>query len=77
LGTPTQTPTLTDTPTSTSSATRTPTPTATHTPTTTPTPTLSPTPIPDLIFANGFESGDLSSWSSNLNDGGDLSASNA
>jgi hypothetical protein len=30
-----------------------------------------------LIFANGFESGDLSSWSSNLNDGGDLSASTA
>ena len=31
--------------------------------------------MPDLIFANGFESGDLSAWSTSTTDAGDLSAS--
>ena len=31
----------------------------------------------DLIFADGFESGNLSAWTSNTNDLGDLSASAA
>jgi len=31
----------------------------------------------DLIYANGFESGDLSGWSSTATDNGDLSVSNA
>jgi hypothetical protein len=38
-----------------------------------PTPTPSPTPIPDLIFADGFESGSFSAWSSSTTDGGNLS----
>ena len=33
------------------------------------------TPPSDIIFADSFESGDLTAWSSNLSDGGDLSAS--
>ena len=36
-------------------------------------PTFSPTAIADLIFANGFEAGDLSAWPANTTDGGDLS----
>jgi hypothetical protein len=56
------------------------TPTATFTPTKTPTPGPSPTPtntpqVTDLIFADGFESGNLSAWTSNANDLGDLSVS--
>ena len=74
--TPTNTPTSTDTPTvtPTDTPTNTPTPTDTATPTVTPTDTpaptntFTPTPtntsIPDLIFADGFESGDFSAWSS-------------
>ncbi|HEY6074068.1 MAG TPA: metallophosphoesterase, partial [Anaerolineales bacterium] len=49
-------------------------------PTPTPTPTNTPTPTPtpngaDPIFSDGFESGDLSAWTSNSNGLGDLSAS--
>jgi hypothetical protein len=51
-----------------------PTPTNTSTPTATATNTP---PLPDLIFADGFESGNLSAWTSNTNDGGDLSVSAA
>ncbi len=71
---PTPTPTNTSTP----GPTSTPTPTATigpsPTPTNTPTPTSTPS-TPDLIFADGFESGNLSAWSSSSTDFGDLSAS--
>jgi len=89
--TETGTPTLTPTPTSTSTSTATPTetpistatytavPTGTATATRTQTPTLTPTSSPtsgaDLIFADGFESGNLSAWSANTADGGDLSVS--
>lgn len=65
-----------------------PTPTHTFTPTHTntpggPTPTFTPTftptstPSNDLIFADGFESGDLSAWTSSTTDAGDLSVSTA
>jgi hypothetical protein len=79
--TPTNTPTVTATPTSgpsptpTNTPTNTATPTATPTPTNTPTPTPTATPLPDLIFADGFESGNLSAWSSSTTNGGALSAS--
>src|SRR6185503_14919447 len=58
------------------------TPTATFTPTNTSTPGPSPTPtntpqVTDLIFADGFESGNLSAWTSNANDLGDLSVSSS
>jgi len=44
----------------------------------TPTPTLSATPgSSDLVFADGFESGNLAAWSSSLIDGGDLSANSS
>jgi uncharacterized protein YjiK len=54
------------------------TPTATFTPTKTPTPGPSPTPTntpssSDLIFADGFESGNFSAWSASKIDSGDLS----
>ncbi|HET9906304.1 MAG TPA: hypothetical protein VFQ23_06675, partial [Anaerolineales bacterium] len=69
-------PTFTNTPTAT--ATRTP----TNTPTTGPSPTFTFTPTAtntpggsDVIFADGFESGNLSAWTSNSNDAGDLSVS--
>jgi hypothetical protein len=89
--TPTSTPTLTVTPGITPSFTPTPTPTqtpigntptSTSTPTATLTPTVSPTPTPtvtssDLIFADGFESGNLSAWSSSVTDAGDLSVNTA
>ncbi len=60
--------------------TPTPTPSNTPTPTLTPTPSSTPTPTPtpdgaDPIFSDGFESGDLSAWTSNSNGSGDLSAS--
>lgn len=38
----------------------------------TPTPTPTGTPTSDLIFADGFESGNLSAWTSSAVDGGDL-----
>ncbi|HZM25447.1 MAG TPA: S8 family peptidase [Anaerolineales bacterium] len=71
--TPTSSPTSTRTPT----ATLTSTPTATATPsrTATHTPVSSPTTITDLIFADGFESGNLLSWTSSKTDSGDLSVS--
>lgn len=52
--------------------------TPTHTPTTTATliPTITSTPgASDVIFTDGFESGDLSAWSASSIDSGDLSAS--
>ena len=83
--TTTRTSTSTSTATPTSSATGTatftaigpsPTPTWTGTATLTHTPTPSITPgTSDLIFADGFESGNLTAWSSSLVDGGDLSVS--
>ncbi|MEA3441708.1 MAG: hypothetical protein U9R58_15645, partial [Chloroflexota bacterium] len=73
--TPTGNPTDTPTPTATAAATptSTQTPTPTNTPTVTSTPTVTPTSSGSLIFADGFESGDLSAWSSSTTDGGDLS----
>ena len=68
--TPTQTPTSTPTPTDapvTSTSTPTPTqaPTSTPTPTGVPaTPTSTPTPAP-VVFQDGFESGNLSAWTTN------------
>jgi hypothetical protein len=61
--------------TATPTATSTPTPTATPTPTSGPTQTPSATPTghPALIFADGFESGDLSAWTASAAYGGDLS----
>ena len=67
----TATPTFTATPSVT--ATRTSTPSATMTRT----PTASGTPMADLIFADGFESGNLSAWSSSITDAGDLTVSAA
>jgi hypothetical protein len=72
-------PTATHTDTPTPSGTP-PTPTDTPTPTETPTATVPPTPTEtpssaDLIFADSFESGDLSAWSSSSTDLGDLSVS--
>jgi hypothetical protein len=85
LFTPTNTPFASATPTRTPTPTRTATPTRTSTPTTTntalpsgsPTPSLTPTatPFSSLIFADGFESGNLSAWSSSATDYGDLSVS--
>ncbi|MCI0552520.1 MAG: hypothetical protein L0287_16340, partial [Anaerolineae bacterium] len=78
---PTATPTATQTPVG-PTATSTPTITATQTPTVTNTPggptatfTSTPTPSADLIFADAFESGNLSAWTSSATDLGDLSAS--
>ena len=85
LPTNTPTPTATQTLTATSSPTNTVTPassTPTHTATSTPiltsTPTTTATQTPggsDLIFADGFESGNLSAWTSSAINGGDLSVS--
>ena len=45
----------------------------TSTPTITPSPTLTSTPqAADLIFADGFESGNLSAWTEGVTDAGDL-----
>ena len=81
----TNTPTLTVTSTSSATATFTevgpspsPTWTGTATLTATSTPTLIPSNTPgtsDLIFADGFENGNLVAWSSSMVDGGDLSVS--
>ena len=81
--TATRTSTATTTATHTATATAigpTATSTATGTATSTATQTLTPTASAtsgagDLIFANGFESGNLAAWSSSLVDGGDLSVS--
>lgn len=68
---PTATATTTDTPVPpTATATQLPTATATAVP---PTATPTHTPIPDLIFADGFESGNLSAWSSSQTSGSNLS----
>jgi hypothetical protein len=61
-----------------STGTNTPTPTVTSTPTRTPTLTRTPTSTAsgsDVIFADGFESGNLSAWTSSSIDAGDLSIS--
>jgi uncharacterized protein YjiK len=82
----THTPTATDTPTAGPTPTDTPTPTITPTPTDTPTPgptststptfTPSPTsPVPDLIFADDFESANLLAWTASSTNGGNLSVS--
>jgi len=83
--TPTATPTFgpsptpTDTPTTTPTATDTPlpSPTPTYTETPTSTPTATPTLVVDPIFSDGFESGNLSAWSSSVINGGDLSVSSS
>jgi hypothetical protein len=79
--TPTSTPTTTNMPLVTNTPTATPTftstPTSTHTATPTFTPGPTSTPLPDVIFADGFESGNLNSWSSLTTDGGNLSVSAA
>ena len=82
--TPTPVPTDTATPTATQPATFTATPTSTFTATSTSTSTVTPTPSrtptytattpADLIFMNGFETGNLSAWTSSTTDGGDLNA---
>jgi calcineurin-like phosphoesterase family protein len=82
---PTNTPTATQTP---SGPTDTPTPRPSPTPTSTPTHTLTLTPTftppatntpgsSDLIFTDGFQSGDLSAWTSSTTDLGDLNVSTA
>jgi len=76
--TPTDTPTNTATFTPTNTSTPTHTATATFTPTATATPSQTFTPSPtssasDVIFADGFESGNFSAWSANKTDSGDLS----
>ncbi len=89
--TPSRTPTSSLTPTPTLTRTATPTFTPSNTPTQTPTPTASPTPtqtqtptatrtatatLPaDVIFNDGFETGDLTRWSNARTGGGDLRAS--
>lgn len=91
MATPTVTSTATDTPTPTAgpTETQTPTPTATGTATATPTVTPTSTPtatatwtptltaIPDVIFADGFETGNLLAWTASVTDAGDLSVSPA
>jgi len=81
---PTNTPTVTYTPSNTPlPPSETPTPTITNTPgpvTDTPTPTHTFTPAPPTptssagaLFSDGFESGNISAWSSAITDSGDLS----
>lgn len=78
--TATSTPTVGPSPTPTDTSTPTPTFTPTNTPgpTNTPTETLTATPtsaVSDLIFADGFESGNFSAWTSSSTNGGNLSVS--
>ena len=73
-------PTPTDTPIASATFTPTDTPTAsaTFTPTGTSTATFTPSPtsaVSDVIFANGFESGNLSAWTSSSTNAGNLSVS--
>jgi hypothetical protein len=83
--TPTSTQTSKPTPSASSTTTVTTTPTrfptststASATSVATATATASFTPLPDLIFADGFESGTLAAWSFNSNGNGDMSASAA
>jgi hypothetical protein len=74
-----QTPTRTFTPTVTPTRTSTVTPTSTLTPTFTPTLTRTPTATTsaDVIFADSFESGSLSAWSTAVTDNGDLSVNSS
>jgi hypothetical protein len=72
-GVPTVTSSHIPPPTSTRTPSMTPTATYTASPSVTPTPTFTATTIPGLVFADGFESGDLSAWSSSQTDVGDLS----
>ena len=82
--TDTPAPTATSAPSATASSTSTATPTAsptftalpTNTATRTSTAIATATPA-DLIFGNGFEEGNLSAWTGNNNDGGNLSVSAA
>jgi hypothetical protein len=72
----THTPTATPSPTNTATVGPSSTPTATQTSTATPTATATQTPDgSDLIFEDGFESGNLSAWTSSAINGGDLSVS--
>ena len=72
------TPTPTETPTATPTNTPVPpTPTPTETPTATPTNTPVPSTPVGMIFADGFERGNLTAWTAAATDGGDLSASAA
>ena len=64
------------TPTNTPPSGPTPTPTSTSTPGPTPTPTNTPSGT-DSIFADDFESGNLSAWTSSVTDSGDLSVTAA
>lgn len=73
---PTATPSNTPVP-PTATFTNTPTFTPTNTPTSTNTATPTNTPLPDLIFADGFETGNLTAWSSSIINGGNLSANSA
>ena len=64
------------TPTATATVQGAPTNTATATPSSTPTATATPV-LADLIFRDGFESGDLLRWSRSITNGSNLSATNA
>jgi tartrate-resistant acid phosphatase type 5 len=77
ISTSTPTPTNSATPTVSSTFTSTPTTTPTGTATLTRTPTPSPTSTLDLIFSDGFESGNLSAWSASLPDAGDLNVNSS
>lgn len=73
-GSSTSTPTRTPTSTPMSTPTHTP----TNAPTSTPTPTFTPTPTSgasDLIFKDGFESGNFSAWNLSATNSGNLSVS--
>jgi hypothetical protein len=77
-GTPTSLATFTPTSTFTPTNTPTPGPSFTPTNTNTPAPTFTVTPtssVPDLIFKDGFESGNFSAWNANSNNGSRLSVS--
>lgn len=63
------------TPLPTATATLVPTPTPAPSPTPTPAPSPTSTPVASTIFSDGFESGDLSHWSSAFTDGSRLSVS--
>ncbi len=80
----TSAPTATRTPSSGATPTRTSTPSAGATPTRTSTPSSGPTATrtntpssSDLIFADGFESGNLAAWTASVVDAGDLSVTSA
>jgi hypothetical protein len=72
--TPTALPPATNTPTPLPppTSTSTPLPPPTNTPTALPTATPTATSIPDVIFANSFETGNLSGWTASVTNGGNL-----